>query len=70
MCFAEDLGLEAGLTDWTADLVYTYDLKRPVWSVQNLLVDDAADCQQSGASLRLDVVTGELLGEYGWSSIC
>jgi len=68
LCIAELEGLEEGIAEWTASLVYNYSYHRPIWAVDNTTYED--ECESRGDGLAIDAVTGEVLDSYGWNSIC
>jgi hypothetical protein len=69
-CVAEGHGLDPGLDDWSASLVYDAQRERPVWSVTNLLVQDEASCIDEGRAMTIDAQTGALLEEKQWRGQC
>ncbi len=68
LCIAETEDLEPGVTDWYANLLYSYRFKEPVWQVVSVTALDAGGEEIAGWILTLDAVTGVDLVLEEWAA--
>jgi hypothetical protein len=68
LCIAETQALEPGITDWYANLTYSYRFKEPVWQVVSITAEDADGTEVAGWILTIDAVTGGFLVLDEWGA--
>jgi hypothetical protein len=70
LCIAGVHGLDEGIGDWEASLVYNYEHHAPIWAVLNLTHEDPDNCSEGGDVMFIHAETGEFLDFSHWESIC
>lgn len=67
VCVAQEAGLADGLSGLRATLLYHNGYQRPVWNVQNTLVDQSGS--SSGEAVTVDAATGDALETTQWQAM-
>jgi hypothetical protein len=68
ICIAKSSQLATGIAPWKVGLVLHHGLQSIVWNVDNTLKDDGMGTQ-SGDSLSIDAISGDVLQRLSWGGI-
>ena len=68
LCLAKASGLVAGISPWTATIVFHAKHRRIVWNVTATTASDSASGSSGGDVMTIDAINGAVLGTSQWGA--